>query len=105
MICGWLSPSGEFYPCNQYGHISLADTLVRKFYLKTYSARYSVDEFLLKVNWLKLYDKGIGYNSYDYTHGKHKILTNAQFEWLSNSNLSPIQNNIFSKLLELEGSI
>lgn len=105
MICGWLSPTGEFYSCNQYGHISLADKLIRKYYLKSYSARYSVDDFLIKINWIKLYEQGIGYNSYDYVHGKHEIFTNEQFEWLSNSDLSPIQNSMFSKLLALEGSM
>ncbi|MBQ5735391.1 MAG: hypothetical protein IIV51_08430 [Lachnospiraceae bacterium] len=105
MLCGWLSPSGEFYSCSQYGHITLANELVRKYYIKLYSARYATDEFLLNSNWLKLYTNGIGHsNNFSYTYTKKKIITDDQFSWLTNNTLSSVQYQSFMKILELESS-
>lgn len=106
MLCGWLSPNGEFFSCNQYGHISLADKLVRKYYIKLYSARYSTDEFLLNANWIKLYTDGIGHNNnYSYTRIHKRILTDDQFNWLTNNSLSSIQYRAFMGILEIEASL
>ena len=35
MLCGWLSPNGDFYPCGPYEHVHLADKLTSSHYPNT----------------------------------------------------------------------
>ena len=62
MLCGWLSPNGEFYPCSSYGHVSLAEKLVEERYKAQKmedQLRIPKDDLLLSDKWIKLFQDGL----------------------------------------------
>lgn len=52
---GWLSPSGEFFPVNLYGHLDEAKKIAERI-VPAYTVNYGQpDEFLLDRGWVGIY--------------------------------------------------
>ena len=63
---GWLSPDGQFYPCLERGHISLAETICRSML-----GVLKEEEELRKRKWAKVWGSGDADRMYS-------LLTDAQ---------------------------
>lgn len=52
MELGWLSPSGDFFPCEMYDHIHVADKIVRQYGYQALTS--SNDDILMKNGWVHI---------------------------------------------------
>lgn len=101
-IIGWLSPTGEFYECDCYGHSDLAINLMVDLKLQVIEKDgvfYKGEALLEELGWIrftqtKFYDKyeevtdkGFAFCNYD------KSITYAQLKWVNENRkiLSPCQ--------------
>lgn len=76
MELGWLSPNGDFYPCDLYDHIMIAEKLV-EFY--KYPETYSGDIVLMNHGWVHI-TSAYGYSELHIYWDKH--LTDYQKNFL-----------------------
>lgn len=76
-MLGFLSPSGIFYECKYFGHLSLADTLLEEIYKE--KSNNPVDR-LCKHGWVVIQSSFIGFAGDDAYHAQQ--LTIKQKEWL-----------------------
>lgn len=75
-MTGFLSPEGEFYQCNTYGHITLADDILKEKY--NIEANLSVEE-LCSHGWVVIQAGFIGFtygarNDLKFTKEQDKFL-------------------------------
>jgi hypothetical protein len=110
MLIGWLSPEGEFFPCDSFSHSSKAEEIVEQKYcgqLSVYS--YYHDDFLFSKGWASL--------SYDYfffftfhsrnTKNKPTKFTDAQVKFVGRNaaQFTNKQRKDISDLFELQSLI
>ena len=107
MLCGWLSPEGDFYPCGPYGHIDLANELADSLYLNV-GTKDTEDDFLLSAQWIKLFCDGLVIGNricLNMPKYNKKQITDAQITWITGHQhkLSAKQLRCLCMYLELEG--
>ena len=107
MLCGWLSPDGNFYPCGPYEHVDLACQLTDQLYehVEQVTDMTTNDDFLLKEQWIKLFCDGlIVGDTIHHLNYRKKWITNAQIGWIAGQQhkLSPKQERCLSMYLEFE---
>lgn len=76
-MLGFLSPFGKFFKCEYFGHLSLADTLLKDVYKK--ESNNPVDT-LCKYGWVIIQSSFVGFAGDDAYHTPQ--LTREQREWL-----------------------
>ena len=89
MLCGWLSPDGEFYPCGPYEHIHLAEELADAYYpnIRKNETTLIIDDYLLDEKWFKLFSDGLTVGNFMFfkerchTH-PDKLITTQQVQWI-----------------------
>lgn len=83
VITGWLSPSGEFVPCNSYDHIATARELVERFQYQNIMRKgrnLPDDDILLENGWAYI---GISVLfSHEFSIGWKSFLTDYQKQFL-----------------------
>lgn len=81
---GWLSPTGEFYPCGQFEHISVANELCEPMGLPDTDPstlrRISGDEKLLNFGWVYIGLSLMGVREWRF--GWKRNLTGEQIQFL-----------------------
>lgn len=79
-ICGYVSPQGEFFPCNPYGHTKLAQEIVEKKALRGLSV--FPEQILARHGFMTVNQcmVGIDYCGEGYCFYKH--LTEPQVKWV-----------------------
>lgn len=110
MLCGWLSPNGEFYPCSSYGHVSLAEKLVEERYKAQKmedQLQIPKDDLLLSDKWIKLFQDGLVAGNFSSCpfHGQQWI-TDEQVMWINGKihELSFRQARCYSMYLNMEST-
>ena len=53
MQTGWLAPNGDFYPCETFDHVALAEEIVDKLNIQT-GLKYHCDDILMDSGWVKI---------------------------------------------------
>lgn len=53
MQTGWLDPNGDFYPCEVFDHIGMAEDIVNDLGLVS-RTKYHADEILLQNGWVQI---------------------------------------------------
>jgi hypothetical protein len=53
MQTGWLAPNGDFYPCETFEHIAVAEELVDKLDIHI-GLKYHADDILMESGWVKI---------------------------------------------------
>ena len=53
MQTGWLAPNGDFYPCETFDHVEVAEDLVDKFNVQR-GLKYHADDILMDAGWTKI---------------------------------------------------
>lgn len=110
MLCGWLSPNGDFYPCGPYEHVHLADKLTSSHYPNTEdTVNAACDDFLLAEKWIKLFCDGlvVGNILHPALFQKNsRFITEQQMNWIitQQHELSTKQERCLGMYLELEGN-
>ncbi len=109
MLCGWLSPNGDFYPCGPYEHIHLAGRLTDTHYPYTHDkVIHTSDDFLLDERWMKLFCDGLAVgnilNTAMFQRGT-RLISEPQMNWImqQQNRLSAKQERCLGMYLELEG--
>lgn len=100
MICGWLSPIGKFYSCQEYGHVNLAEQLVQEYYRTEQTT--VPDEYLLERQWIKLYEDGLIAGALYHRNilkRKDWAVTREQLCWLEQQALSRRQTDRLRAIL------
>ena len=59
MKTGWLSPNGDFYPCDTYEHVDVAEYIVDKLNLQR-GGQHHKDEVLLDAGWVQISRSALG---------------------------------------------
>lgn len=80
---GWLSPSAEFFPCQSYEHLNVADKIYAK--LKGLSEDESTcvslpDEKLLDMGWMHISIRT--FRCHGFAFAVRRTLTLEQFQFL-----------------------
>ena len=78
LILGFVSPTGEYFECNRYGHIPLADKLLKEMFNEK-SISSPVEE-LCKHGFVVIQDYFVGFQSNDIFDAPK--LTYEQLDWL-----------------------
>lgn len=78
LIMGFLSPTGEYFECDRYGHIPLADELLKEMFNK--KSISSPVESLCKHGFVVIQDYFVGFQSNDIFDTPK--LTYEQLDWL-----------------------
>ena len=73
---GWLAPSGDFYPCKRYDHVSMAEDICNK--LNYDLSAYDYDDELLKRGWAKLGISILGQKQF-YIRWERPLTTNQRY--------------------------
>lgn len=53
MQTGWLAPNGDFYPCEVFDHVGVAEDIIDKLNVQK-GGRYHSDDILLYGGWVKI---------------------------------------------------
>lgn len=53
MQTGWLAPNGDFYPCETFDHIAVAEDIVNKLNI-TIALKHNADDILMSSGWAKI---------------------------------------------------
>ncbi len=112
MLCGWLSPKGDFYPCGQYEHIHLAKELTGIHYPDIQTKQHATliqDDYLLEEKWIKLFYDGLAVGNFlnhSIFQPGSQLITDEQIRWIMHQhhNLSAKQERCLGMYLELEAS-
>ncbi|MDO5573199.1 MAG: hypothetical protein Q4G60_04375 [bacterium] len=110
MLCGWLSPDGDFYPCGPYEHIHLAGELTNAHYPDTgHVSDFISDDYLLDEKWIKLFCDGLAIGNFLKLKERYRthstgLITKKQINWILERQhlLSSKQERCLSMYLELE---
>ncbi len=55
MLCGWISPNGEYISCDCKGHLNLAHDIMEK-YKYEWPVNMPIDDYLVsRYGWIKAY--------------------------------------------------
>lgn len=73
---GWLSPTGEFFPCKHYEHISKAEEICESLGISEYVI---YDDELLKRGWAKLGISMLG-NKQFYVRWERRLTSQQRYE-------------------------
>lgn len=76
-MLGFVSPDGKFYECECFGHISLADKLLKEIYRQ--QSNNPVDK-LCKLGWVVIQSSFVGFAGDNTYHTPQ--LTKEQKQWL-----------------------
>lgn len=104
MLTGWLSPQGDFFPCNSYGHIHLAGELSGPLLMSAAGTKmYTPDDALLSSRWIKLFQDGLSTGRAVPGCRERTYITDSQLRWLMERQpqLSARQERCLSMELEL----
>lgn len=113
-LTGWLSPNGDFYPCNYGEHNELASVTYEnnREKLKAVRAEISYERgrvvdahtVLREVMWIPMGSSGQGSTTLmDYVFVSYKGMTEEQIAWFKNNfnDLSPAQQEMVEDYLEV----
>lgn len=105
---GFLSPSGEFYECDTYGHCELAKQIIKSM------NRYSVDAIktmchenvLLKHGWVCVRARDVYKSAFD-ENKNYLPISNEQQSWFeaNYNNLTKYQNSDIYEIVKDFGDI
>ena len=73
---GWLSPTGEFFPCKHYEHVSKAEEICESLGISEYVI---YDDELLKRGWAKLGISILG-NKQFYVRWERRLTSQQRYE-------------------------
>lgn len=90
---GWLSPDGEFIPCEPYNHISTAREIVKeigtttKYEWRSWSLNnlpgvVPPDDVLYGNGWISIVIRSIGERGFDFCRNFHAPVTDVQVKML-----------------------
>ena len=52
---GWLSPNGEHFPCESYGHDELTRRIIKEYYKSNkYMSPFESDDYLFDRGWCRI---------------------------------------------------
>lgn len=111
MLCGWLSPDGDFYPCGPYEHIHLAEKLTEVHYpeVRAEQGQGIRDDYLLEEKWIKLFCDGLAVGSFmqvkeQFRAPSDHFITEQQLNWIISSQhlMSARQERCLNMYLEFE---
>ncbi|MEH7210224.1 hypothetical protein V7094_29135 [Priestia megaterium] len=113
-LTGWLSPNGDFYPCNYGEHHELSSDIYQKNReeLGNERARISAERdrlvdvhtVLREIMWIPMGASGQGSTTLmDYVFVSYKGMTDEQIAWFKENfdNLSPAQQEMVETYLEV----
>lgn len=76
---GWLSPDGNFYPCQYYEHRAMADIIAGEVY-DYYGGLYTGDDYLMQRGWCRISLSMLGNKAYSIEW--ERFLTDTQKNFL-----------------------
>lgn len=79
-LYGFVSPEGEFFPCQEYGHVKLADRLVRE--KEIYGMGITPEQILAKNGYMTVNQCMVGIDYFGDDFRKYKHLSDAQVHWI-----------------------
>lgn len=105
---GFLSPSGEFYECDTYGHCQLAKQLMKTLYTYSDDAIKTMchENVLLKHGWICIRARDIYKSAFD-ENKDYLSISNEQQNWfeVNYNNLTKYQNSDAYEIVKDFGNI
>ena len=91
MLCGFLSPSGEYIECESYEHLDVATQLVNKFYPDCkIKNRIEAENKLFNEGYIELNSRGASFRFF--VNHKERTLSDKQVAFLE-ENLTNTNND------------
>lgn len=61
MLCGYLSPKGEYFECDSYGHMDLAKELAETFFDQPYLSGVKAEDLLFENGYVCFTGRGASF--------------------------------------------